>query len=115
MGSEMCIRDSLIISHPPYVDQEDISNMPPEFHHEPILGLASGKDGLESVKILLRESCKYLRDNGLLIVEVGNSRQALEEFYPKLPFIWIEFAHGGEGVFLLMKSDLEAHMEILSK
>ena len=105
----------LIISNPPYVDQEDISNMAPEFHHEPILGLASGKDGLESVKILLRESCKYLRDNGLLIVEVGNSRQALEEFYPTLPFIWIDFMLGGEGVFLLMKSDLEAHMEILNK
>ena len=105
----------LIISNPPYVDQEDISNMPPEFHHEPILGLASGKDGLESVKILLRESCKYLRDNGLLIVEVGNSRQALEECYPTLPFIWIDFKLGGEGVFLLMKSDLEAHMEILNK
>ena len=105
----------LIISNPPYVDQEDISNMAPEFHHEPILGLASGKDGLESVKILLRESCKYLRDNGLLIVEVGNSRQALEECYPTLPFIWIDFKLGGEGVFLLMKSDLEAHMEILNK
>ena len=105
----------LIISNPPYVDQEDIGNMAPEFHHEPILGLASGKDGLESVKILLRESCKYLRDNGLLIVEVGNSRQALEEFYPTLPFIWIDFMLGGEGVFLLMKSDLEAHMEILNK
>ena len=105
----------LIISNPPYVDQEDISNMAPEFHHEPILGLASGKDGLESVKILLRESCKYLTDNGLLIVEVGNSRQALEEFYPTLPFIWIDFMLGGEGVFLLMKSDLEAHMEILNK
>ena len=105
----------LIISNPPYVDQEDISNMAPEFHHEPILSLASGKDGLESVKILLRESCKYLRDNGLLIVEVGNSRQALEEFYPTIPFVWIEFAHGGEGVFLLMKSDLEEHMEILNK
>ena len=105
----------LIISNPPYVDQEDISNMAPEFHHEPILGLASGKDGLESVKILLRESCKYLRDNGLLIVEVGNSRQALEECYPTLPFIWIDFKFGGEGVFLLMKSDLEAHMEILNK
>jgi len=79
------------------------------------LGLASGKDGLESVKILLRESCKYLRDNGLLIVEVGNSRQALEEFYPTIPFIWIDFMLGGEGVFLLMKSDLEEHMEILNK
>ena len=105
----------LIISNPPYVDQEDISNMAPEFHHEPILGLASGKDGLESVKILLRESCQYLRDNGLLIVEVGNSRQALEECYPTLPFIWIDFKFGGEGVFLLMKSDLVAHMEILNK
>ena len=105
----------LIISNPPYVDEVDISNMAPEYHHEPILGLASGKDGLESVKILLRESCKYLRENGLLIVEVGNSRQALEEFYPAIPFIWIDFMLGGEGVFLLMKSDLEEHMEILNK
>ena len=99
----------LIISNPPYVDEEDIQEMAPEFHHEPLIGLASGKDGLESVKIILEEAYKYMTDLGLLIVEVGNSRNALERNFPHLPFIWIDFKCGGEGVFLLTKYDLENH------
>ena len=83
--------------------------MAPEFRHEPLIGLASGKDGLESVKIILEEAYKYMTDLGLLIVEVGNSRNALERNFPHLPFIWIDFECGGEGVFLLTKHDLENH------
>lgn len=99
---------SLIISNPPYVDARDIDEMPSEFGHEPVMGLAAGNDGLDLVRIMLKEAAQYLHEDGYLVVEVGNSGETLEAEYPDIPFGWLQFANGGHGVFVLSYSDLLA-------
>ena len=61
----------LIVSNPPYVDAEDMADLPDEFHHEPELGLAAGHDGLDLVHTMLREAKDYLTETGVMYVEVG--------------------------------------------
>lgn len=98
-------RYDLILSNPPYVDAQDLAAMPEEFHREPELALGSGADGLNLTRRILAAAGDYLADNGLLIVEVGNSWAALEDAYPLVPFTWIEFEHGGDGVFALSAAE----------
>ncbi len=97
----------LIVSNPPYVDEEDMDNLPDEFKHEPKLGLASGSDGLKLVRQILVEAADMLNEGGLLFVEVGNSQVHLQDAYPKIPFNWIKFVSGGHGVFMLTKDQLD--------
>jgi len=97
----------LIVSNPPYVDEEDMANLPEEFKHEPELGLASGFDGLDLVRKMLNQAAGMLNENGLLFVEVGNSQVHLQQRYPEIPFEWIEFKSGGHGVFVLSKAQLD--------
>lgn len=98
----------LIVSNPPYVDEEDLADMPDEYHAEPEIGLGSGSDGLDFTRQLLTQARNYLNDGGLLVVEVGNSWPALAEAYPEIPFEWVAFENGGDGVFVLRKEDLPA-------
>jgi ribosomal protein L3 glutamine methyltransferase len=99
----------LIVTNPPYVDAEDMADLPEEYHHEPELGLASGVDGLALTMRILREAADHLTDQGVLICEVGNSMVALAERLPAVPFNWIQFSNGGIGVFALTKAQLLAH------
>jgi ribosomal protein L3 glutamine methyltransferase len=91
----------LIISNPPYVGNEEMKSLPQEYQHEPNMSLETAEDGLGIVLRILQQAKNHLTKNGVLIVEVGNSRSALEKRLPNVPFIWLEFANGGEGVFLL--------------
>ena len=101
----------LIVTNPPYVDQEDMDSLPDEFRHEPELGLAAGTDGLKLVRRILANAPDYLKDNGILICEVGNSMVHMEEQYPHIPFTWIEFENGGHGVFMITRDQLLACQE----
>ena len=97
----------LIVSNPPYVDAEDMANLPEEYKHEPELGLACGHDGLDLVRDMLRQAGAMLKPDGVLFVEVGNSQVHLQAAYPEIPFQWIEFSIGGHGVFALTKAQLD--------
>lgn len=96
----------IIVSNPPYVDASDFSNMPREYQHEPELALTSGHDGLELTRKILSQADEFLANDGIIIVEVGNSANALEQAYPDVEFTWMEFERGGDGVFLLTKQQL---------
>ena len=99
-------RFDLIVSNPPYVDATDLATMPEEYQHEPELALASGADGLDFTRRLLREAAQYLTERGVLIVEVGNSSVALEQAFPTVPFLWLTFSEGDGGVFVLTRQQL---------
>lgn len=99
------IRYDLIISNPPYVGVQEMENLPAEFNWEPKLALASGNDGLDLVKKILKNSLNHLNSEGLLFVEVGNSMEVLEKKYPNTSFTWLEFEYGGHGIFMLDAED----------
>ncbi|MGR3808107.1 [LSU ribosomal protein L3P]-glutamine N5-methyltransferase [Pasteurella testudinis DSM 23072] len=100
---------NLIVTNPPYVDAEDLDEMPAEFYHEPMMALEAGQDGLILAKRILAHAADYLTDNGVLVCEVGNSMVHLIEQFPSVPFNWIRFENGGDGVFSLTKAQLVAN------
>jgi ribosomal protein L3 glutamine methyltransferase len=101
-------RYDIIVSNPPYVGTAEFSGLPPEYAHEPEGALRSGRDGMNAVRVLLSESARHLTDEGVLVVEVGNTETRVRRAFPRLPFVWLSFERGGGGVFLLTAAQLKA-------
>jgi ribosomal protein L3 glutamine methyltransferase len=96
----------LIVSNPPYVKAASMKKLPEEYRREPALALASGADGLDHVRVILRKARAHLNRGGLLVVEVGHNRKALEKAFPDLPFEWPRTSGGRNFVFTLPREAL---------
>lgn len=98
----------LIVCNPPYVDRATYAALPPEYRHEPRAGLESGAEGLDHPLALLKVAAAHLAPDGVLVLEVGAARAALERALPKLDAVWVEFERGGEGVAVISREALGA-------
>ncbi|MEH6497953.1 MAG: 50S ribosomal protein L3 N(5)-glutamine methyltransferase [Pseudoalteromonas distincta] len=94
-------RFDLIVSNPPYVDAEDMADLPDEYLHEPEMGLVAGHDGLDLVRRMLAQAADHLTEQGVLVIEVGNSMVHVMAQWPEVDFDWVTFSQGGHGVFVL--------------
>ena len=99
-------RYQLIVANPPYVGLAEFDELPPEYHREPRLALTADEDGLAIVRRILERAAAFLSDDGILVIELGNSALLAAETWPQLPFTWLEFERGGHGVGLLHAADL---------
>ncbi len=99
----------LIVTNPPYVTHDEMDALPDEYGFEPELGLRAGDDGLDLALRILRDAPAHLREDGLLICEVGESERALVELLPQLALAWIEFKVGQMGVFVVEREELVRH------
>lgn len=107
-------RYDLIVANPPYVPLDALADLPGEYRAEPSLGLVSGVDGLDAALRILAQAPDYLAEGGILVCEVGESEERLAAALPSVPFLWLEFAHGGSGVFLLGRAELEEAQSALN-
>jgi ribosomal protein L3 glutamine methyltransferase len=98
----------LIVSNPPYVDEESMDELPQEYRHEPEMALGSGSDGLDHTRAILEQAAARLNPHGVLLVEIGHNREVLEQAFPALPFMWMNTSGGDGFVFLLTREDLIA-------
>ncbi|WP_438971415.1 50S ribosomal protein L3 N(5)-glutamine methyltransferase [Methylophaga sp.] len=101
----------LLICNPPYVGAEEMARLPSEYHHEPVSALEAGDNGLALVEQILLRAADYMTDKGLLFVEVGNSDLAVDEKWPEMPFLWLDFDQGGHGIFMLDKSQCKTFQQ----
>lgn len=101
-------RFDLIIANPPYVTQAAVNSFAPEYRAEPQLAHLGGGDGLHLVKRILEDAPRFLADDGVLIVEIGQARPALEEARPDLPFLWLDTETSSGEVFALTAAELSA-------
>ena len=98
----------LVISNPPYVTTVAMEELPPEYRHEPALALAGGDDGLDAVHTILRKAPQFMERDGVLVVEIGHGRAAIEAAYPRMPFVWLATASSDSAVFLLRRDEIVA-------
>ena len=65
------LKFDIIVSNPPYIETDDIINLPKDVQNEPILALDGGLDGLTYYKIIRDNGYSFLKNNGKILIEIG--------------------------------------------
>ncbi|KND56152.1 Protein-N(5)-glutamine methyltransferase PrmB, methylates LSU ribosomal protein L3p [Candidatus Paraburkholderia kirkii] len=101
-------RYEVIITNPPYVNAQAMQALPEEYRHESELALAGGADGMDVVRRIVRDAGKWLTEDGVLVVEIGNERSNVEAALGGLDLVWLSTSAGDGNVFLIQAADLPA-------
>lgn len=96
----------LILCNPPYVNAQSMAQLPAEYRAEPELALAGGTDGMDFIRRLLRAAPACMREDAVLVLEIGNERAHFEAAFPQLPVFWLETSAGEDQVLLITRSAL---------
>ncbi len=93
----------LILCNPPYVNAQSMTELPAEFKAEPVLALAGGDDGMDFIRQMLRDAPAHMRENAVLVLEIGHERDYFEAAFPHLDVVWLSTSAGDDQVLLLTR------------
>ena len=99
-------RYDLIVSNPPYVPTREMKTLPAEFKVEPAMALDGGRDGLDVIRKILRQSRDRLRPHGVVALEVGGLRAAMDRAFPELELHWLHTEDGEDCVCVVQAARL---------
>ena len=68
---------NLIVSNPPYIETDTISQLSKEVQREPHIALDGGADGLDFYRIIAKEGRNYLKEHGSILVEIGYAQKEI--------------------------------------
>lgn len=97
----------LILSNPPYVPTRELRKLPEEFKNEPAMALDGGRDGLVIIRKLLQQARDRLRPHGIVVLEVGGLRAAMDKAFPELDLHWLHTADGEDCVCVIQAARLD--------
>ena len=99
----------IILSNPPYEPSSLVDAQEPEFAAEPRMAHDGGRDGLGIVRTLILQSASRLQPHGILVIEVGGLRPAIDREYAALEPHWLHTEDGSDCVVLFQAARLQAN------
>ncbi|HET6787050.1 MAG TPA: HemK family protein methyltransferase, partial [Aquabacterium sp.] len=105
----------LILCNPPYVNAASMAALPPEYQAEPAMALGSGSDGMDFCRHLIAtlqgDPARYMSEQAVLVLEIGNERAHFEAAFPDLPVVWLDTSSGADQLLLITREALTLDTE----
>ena len=92
------VKYDVILSNPPYEPSAHCDALPAEFKQEPRMALDGGGDGLDIIRTLLRQARTRLQPHGIVLIEVGGLRAAMDRDFAALDLSWLPTGDGSDCV-----------------